>query len=1025
MMQPTDRRAAERRNTGAILLMLGLLPLAAVGCSRAFYRHQADREVHAVVDCAANDPRWPLENYTIEPDPVSRMFDPSCPDCPPMPPDDPTSHRLMHCVDCKQGSPCWRCYGKTPFVENPHWRECLPYDEHGDLVLNREGAVQVALVNSREYQRALEDLYLSALDVTFERFRFDVQFFGGNSTFYTVDGPDRAGGEQSTLSTDTGLEARKLFATGGELIVGMANSLVWQFAGPDEYGANTLLDFSLVQPLLRAGGRAVVLEALTDSERALLANIRQMERFRRGFYTQIVSGRDLPPGPTRGGPGSGGISLTALRSAGGFLGLLRQQVEIRNQRSNMAGLRSSLDRLQAFYEGGLVSSQHVGLTRQGLYRAQSDLLRVQADYQRGLDAYKIQLGLPPDLPLKIEDRLLARFDLIDPTLRQVQDTVAAFLARLRSAADAEAEAKAGAGAVTWQPGRIYGPQTIAASFHRTGPPEATVGSGRPIGPPGPSEPPATVFQANQFALNADAANYAMPRPQPAERATRFGHDGRVMHATGEIAFAHGVPASETNRSAEFALFTQPDVPGAHSVRPLPPTVVVTGHTARQIPESERLFSTEDRARPLILAAPQDPNGAWEYEVSNIRQIAAAQLDLVRNDVGQLIASLPVREESLRRLVSREEFQRGEVDPIIFSSEGLRRRAVQLVQELDGFEPARVLAGRLGVALEPEEEPQPGEPLAQSWERKPVAVRLEIGSAEIGQWQQAAALPNADRAALLAQLIALVHRLSGDLLDLSLIQAQARLDTVTLEPIELEPQRAYQIARVYRRDWMNARARLVDAWRQIEVAANDLRSDLDLTFSGDINTLDNNPLNFRASTGRLRLGLEFDAPLTRLVERNFYRETLINYQRARRDYYTFEDRVSASLRDEIRSIRLNQLNFELQRAAVFVAIARVDEAGERLSQPGGAQLGVTTARDLVEALDALLQAQNNFLGVWVNQEALRMNLDLDLGTMELDQWGVWIDPGSVGAVDLPGDGRLEPAPFPAGVIEEIPVPPAAD
>ena len=48
---------------------------------------------------------------------------------------------------------------------------------------------------------------------------------------------------------------RKLFATGGELVVGVANSLVWQFAGPDDYSGTTLLDFSLVQPLL-AGGRS-------------------------------------------------------------------------------------------------------------------------------------------------------------------------------------------------------------------------------------------------------------------------------------------------------------------------------------------------------------------------------------------------------------------------------------------------------------------------------------------------------------------------------------------------------------------------------------------------------------------------------------------------------------------------------------------------------------------------------------------------------------------------------------------------
>jgi len=845
-----------------------MLALAVCGCSRGHYRHQADREVYGLVGRAASDPRWPLDNFTVEPDRASRMFDPYCPDCPPMPPDDPTSHRLMHCVDCKPGWPCWRCCGKTPFVENPNWRDCLPYDENGEVVLDRRAAVQLALVHSRQYQEELEDLYLSALDVTFERFRLDAQFFGGNSTFFTADGPSRSGGQQSTLSTDTDLQMRKLFATGGELVVGMANSLVWQFAGPDTYSANTLLDFSLVQPLLRAGGRAVVLEGLTASERALLANVRQMERFRRGFFAQVVSGRNALPGPGRTGPASGGLSITALRSAGGFLGLLRQQVEIHNQRSNVAGLRSSLDRLQAFNEVNLVSSQQVGLTRQGLYDAQSGLLRINADYQRSLDAYKILLGLPPQLEIKIEDTLLAHFNLIDPSLTETQDNVAVFLDGLREFRDAPREAAG---------------------------------------------------------------------------------------------------AAEIDRPADY-------------------------------------FD----------------------ELASVRNDAAEQLTLVRADVDRLIDALPAREESLGRLTTREEFKRGEIDPRIFSIDGLRRRAVERVKELEGIEQARELAERLEVALEEDERLDEVETADGSWERKPVAQRMEITLAELEQLCQVASTADAGLAGTVSRLIELVGRLSGDLLDLSLIQAGARLDTVTLEPIEIESGKAIEIARANRRDWMNARASLVDSWRQIELAANDLRSDLDVVFSGDINTSDNNPVRFRGTTGRLRVGLEFDAPLTRLAERNFYRETLIEYQQARRDYYSFEDRIAAGLRDTIRSIRLNQLNIELQRAAVFVAITRVDEAGERLAQPGGAQLGVNTARNLVEALQALLRAQNSFLGVWVNQEALRMNLDLDLGTMELNDFGMWTDPGPVGANSVgTGDGQGEDlpevAPFPKDILEEIPLP----
>ena len=73
--------------------------------------------------------------------------------------------------------------GKTPFVDNPTWEDYLPRDKDGNVVLDLTGAVQVALLESPHYQQQLETLYLSGLDVTFERFRFDSQFFGGTSIF--------------------------------------------------------------------------------------------------------------------------------------------------------------------------------------------------------------------------------------------------------------------------------------------------------------------------------------------------------------------------------------------------------------------------------------------------------------------------------------------------------------------------------------------------------------------------------------------------------------------------------------------------------------------------------------------------------------------------------------------------------------------------------------------------------------------------------------------------------------------------
>jgi hypothetical protein len=47
---------------------------------------------------------------------------------------------------------------------------------------------------------------------------------------------------------------------------------------------------------------------------------------------------------------------------------------------------------------------------------------------------------------------------------------------------------------------------------------------------------------------------------------------------------------------------------------------------------------------------------------------------------------------------------------------------------------------------------------------------------------------------------------------------------------------------------------------------------------------------------------------------------------------------------------------------------------------------------VSALSDLLDAENEFLGLWVGHHVLRMVLDFELGTMALDPAGGWIEPG---------------------------------
>ena len=232
----------------------------------------------------------------------------------------------------------------------------------------------------------------------------------------------------------------------------------------------------------------------------------------------------------------------------------------------------------------------------------------------------------------------------------------------------------------------------------------------------------------------------------------------------------------------------------------------------------------------------------------------------------------------------------------------------------------------------------------------------------------------------------------------LVQARARLESIAIEPIELDYESAFQIALANRLDFMNGRAALVDTWRLIQVNADALQSVLNVTASGELRTARNNPVSFRAPTGNLRIGLEFDAPFTRLLERNNYREALIQYQRDRRSFIQSRDRLNLGVRALIRQIRLLRANLEIQRGAVAIAIRQVDSTQADLSapsprpQPGQrvVRFNPTTAINLLSAQNSFRETQNSFLDVWLNYRAARMRLARELGTMVLDPDGRWLE-----------------------------------
>lgn len=195
--------------------------------------------------------------------------------------------------------------------------------------------------------------------------------------------------------------------------------------------------------------------------------------------------------------------------------------------------------------------------------------------------------------------------------------------------------------------------------------------------------------------------------------------------------------------------------------------------------------------------------------------------------------------------------------------------------------------------------------------------------------------------------------------------------------------AVEVALENRLDVLNRRGRLQDAERAVRIARNGLLPDLDLTLnydrtsSGDPSLLDQE-LDLEAYSAGLTLGL----PVNRVQERNSYRSAQIAFQREARGFEQFLDSLQVDVVAAFRALQRRFQSLEIQRELI-----RDQQKNLRIAQIRFEQ-GVVSNRDVVEAQDSLLQAQNALIREQVQYEIARLNLLRDLGILFIDEQGMW-------------------------------------
>jgi len=247
-------------------------------------------------------------------------------------------------------------------------------------------AVAMATAHNRDYQGQKEELYLTALVLTGQRHKYTQQWFGTIDGEY-AKGVDQTGETYEDVSVDAGLATGRTHLLADGVMITTALAIDWArfLAGDPRTSLRSVLSASLAAPLLGAGAGKLALEELTQAERNVLYKIRSFNRYRKTFVVDIVSK---------------------------YYGVLQQRDAVTNAENNYKRVAESKERLEMEAQAGRRNRMDVDEARQNVLRAEDKLVRARESYKHTLDAFKLQLSLPTDADVELDQNELKALEEI-------------------------------------------------------------------------------------------------------------------------------------------------------------------------------------------------------------------------------------------------------------------------------------------------------------------------------------------------------------------------------------------------------------------------------------------------------------------------------------------------------------------------------------------------------------------------------------------------------------------------------------
>ena len=228
--------------------------------------------------------------------------------------------------------------------------------------------------NAKEMQFAQYDYMYTTLALVSEFHEWHPHASYGVDTGITAG--STGGMYDTSLSVVNDFSVAKEFQYGGSISASLLTTIAERLhnAATSTNSIDSDLSVALELPLLKGSG-AIAKESLIQSQRNLVYAARVYERFRRSFYTEVVSD---------------------------YLSLVVQKQALENAQRSVDSLRQVAERQKALYESGRARLYDSADAENQALAAVANLSQSWERYRLAIDRFKIRIGWPIEQQIQIE-----------------------------------------------------------------------------------------------------------------------------------------------------------------------------------------------------------------------------------------------------------------------------------------------------------------------------------------------------------------------------------------------------------------------------------------------------------------------------------------------------------------------------------------------------------------------------------------------------------------------------------------------